>query len=74
MMGDKKLDKKFNGGKSMLPAPKKKKNPFGGDKTPPEGMPQSDMVPAEEAKYAKGGAVKNCRGMGAAIKGGRYFD
>lgn len=56
---------------------KPKKDPYGGDRTFPRELPKPDVAPSEETapkKYASGGGVKTVRGMGSAIKGGRYFD
>ena len=41
--------------------PKKRTDPYGGDRTPPRGMPAPDMVPAEDG-MKKGGRAKRADG------------
>jgi len=49
--------------KMMAPPmnPKKRMDPYGGDRTPPRGMPAPDMVPAEDG-MKKGGRAKRADG------------
>lgn len=61
--GDKQAEKDYLERKKS----KERRDPFGGDRTPPVGMPRPDTAPST---YKKGGAVKcMARGGGVEIRG-----